>query len=62
MSTAGNYLTTERMLLVAALQVSALGLVAAEVGRYSLPAPWSYECDRSNSSYQVSCDWWTPQC
>ena len=50
------------MLLVAALQVSALGLVAAEVGRYSLPAPWSYECDRSNSSYQVSCDSWTPQC
>jgi len=42
------------MLLVATLQLSALGLVAAEVGRYSLPAPWSYECDRSNSSYQVT--------
>ena len=61
MSTAGHY-TQERMLLVATLQVSALGLVAAEVGRYSLPAPWSYECDRSNSSYQVSCDRRTPQC
>jgi len=28
--------------------------ISAEVGRYSLPAPWSYVCDKSNSSYQTT--------
>jgi len=36
------------------LLLSAGPTIKAEVGQFSLPAPWSYVCDRSNSSYQVT--------
>lgn len=43
-------LTVRSLLLVA----SSASLISAEVGRYSLPAPWSWECDTSNSSVKVT--------
>ena len=33
---------------------SFLSLVTAEVGRFSLPSPWSYSCDSSNRSHLVT--------
>merc|ERR550532_1405366 len=36
------------------LLVSTISLTSAEVGRYSLPSPWSWECDTSNSSVKVT--------
>ena len=43
-------MTMRSLLLVA----SSVILISAEVGRYSLPAPWSWECDTSNSSVKVT--------
>merc|ERR1719205_258519 len=43
-------MTMRSLLLVA----SSVSLVSAEVGRYSLPAPWSWKCDTSNSSVKVT--------
>ena len=34
--------------------ISFLSLVTAEVGRFSLPSPWSYSCDSSNKSHLVT--------
>merc|ERR1712106_762715 len=43
---------------MASLGCLLLGLLAgaaqAEIASYSLPSPWSYECDTSNSSYKTT--------